>query len=1227
MSSLHVSIATVFDQAQASVSNHRKNSVALYKLHVQSSKVKEKVKGRGRGGGDEDGEGDARSKLVGEKAFADVFMDMVSRVLVMKKGTVGAEKVVKFVSSYAKYLNDRVASDRERAKANGKTMGDDDDEDTLATRFVTRLVKWLLQGFLAKDKTIRYRCVHLVSEMITHLGEIDEDLYELLRASILDRINDKESLIRTHATIALSKLVGSEDPDEVQEGEMTILEILLHLMQYDPSPDVRRAALLNVPITPGSLDIILKRTRDTDTVIRKLIYSVVLKQKLKHPRMLTLDQREQVVKNGLGDREPGVRLAAGKMIGGWFDIMAADSGGQKRGKVKDEDDAGKTVKEEEVKVENDDRSLNSGGDWEGDDGGIMKALIQVLGLFDVVGPGEVIAVDAVLSIFVTRPELLSTFLFSETYWKHLTPESAVLARVFVEHSLSGNGAGATNENTSSNQPLAESYVHLEGAQFPVVTAFAFYIQQAYNDLLQALQEFEQAKMTKTAVDDEDSDEKEEELAKREVVLSELLRMAVKLDYGDEIGRRKVFSVVRDMLAHPELPPGLIEKCLDVMREITPSERDLIRIVVEIVVELRDKEDEYFSMNQPSLNLADTTATTFRREGSLQRTRDRKSMTHDEKVQADVTDMRCLLLCIGMLERVNGNFEDNSTLEGVLSDLIIPAVKRKELPMREKGLISLGLCCLIAKNMALNSFQLFINQVQNAPEHLQLQVLKVIFDLLIMYEHDFFGRSEEMAERIILFLLHTLENSESNTVKAGLCIGLSKLLLTGLVKDPRVLTSLLVNYVHPATADNQELRQCLSYFFPVFCYASPTNQSRMQAVFLPTLELIGKIHEGLDEDQKMISPYQLGLQMIDWTNPQKVASGSNRQDAFDAHADLTVDILASLYDSEKTEDEQKTLCQFLGQLQLSPGIDSSTLLKLEILLKHHEEQCPFNNVTLDKLFKKFQARFEKAYSEDLAKLNRLQLYNEQIQKLYEYIGVGVPEEFEAGEEPPRNARERNESQSEGEATPKLTRRSTAPSPAVKLITKGKGRVELEDKDEEDEDEEQVDASSEEGEGPPLTSDAEDEVRDSDEEVQQQRPSVATPRKRRGVKRVHTPGSAARVKKKNRTHKPAIAPMKHTLVPEDEEENDEAPEPDAESDDSRPASPTPVKKANKVKALPVQKKEKARTTTSRKGQSARTTKKEVKRAPASRIAKAPSPEPPDRDSDEVDELLLEASDEDE
>ena len=44
-----------------------------------------------------------------------------------------------------------------------------------------------------------------------------------------------------------------------------------------------------------------------------------------------------------------------------------------------------------------------------------------------------------------------------------------------------------------------------------------------------------------------------------------------------------------MLAHPQLPPGLINHCLDVILVIMDSERDLIRIVVEIVIDLRDED--------------------------------------------------------------------------------------------------------------------------------------------------------------------------------------------------------------------------------------------------------------------------------------------------------------------------------------------------------------------------------------------------------------------------------------------------------------------------------------------------------------------------------------------------------------------------------------------------------------------------------------------------------------
>lgn len=186
--------------------------------------------------------------------------------------------------------------------------------------------------------------------------------------------------------------------------------------------------------------------------------------------------------------------------------------------------------------------------------------------------------------------------FTDDFWKDLSPESSVLARVFVEHCIS-----------------IKHEKRLETSSLPVVTAFAFYIQESYNALLEVLQKVETAKFLRAAQDEDEVEEIEEEVAKREVILGELLRMALNLDYMDEIGRRKVFTVVsrypslcnpatspsqltqtlplEDMLSHPELPPGLIERCVDVLKEIMPSERDLIRVIVEIVVELRDGEEE------------------------------------------------------------------------------------------------------------------------------------------------------------------------------------------------------------------------------------------------------------------------------------------------------------------------------------------------------------------------------------------------------------------------------------------------------------------------------------------------------------------------------------------------------------------------------------------------------------------------------------------------------------
>jgi condensin complex subunit 3 len=116
---------------------------------------------------------------------------------------------------------------------------------------------------------------------------------------------------------------------------------------------------------------------------------------------------------------------------------------------------------------------------------------------------------------------------ADVFWQALNPEKVMLARVYVDHCVA----------TQNNAKLE--------AVLPVVTAVAFKIQTAYNNLVDDIQAEEEARFLQdAAVEDEN---REEQKIDKEIVISELLKLAVNLDYTDEIGRRKMFQLVRESI--------------------------------------------------------------------------------------------------------------------------------------------------------------------------------------------------------------------------------------------------------------------------------------------------------------------------------------------------------------------------------------------------------------------------------------------------------------------------------------------------------------------------------------------------------------------------------------------------------------------------------------------------------------------------------------------------------
>lgn len=105
---------------------------------------------------------------------------------------------------------------------------------------------------------------------------------------------------------------------------------------------------------------------------------------------------------------------------------------------------------------------------------------------------------------------------------------------------------------------------------------------------------------------------------------------------------------------------------------------------------------------------------------------------------------------------------------------------------------------------------------------------------------------------------------------------------------QVLRSLVLVYMSPETADNQELRQCLTYFFPVYSYSSSLNQTRMQKVclevliwnlhsdmtvfqiFVSVFTQLCQVQKDWEEDEDVVTPAQAGLLFVDWTDPLKAS---------------------------------------------------------------------------------------------------------------------------------------------------------------------------------------------------------------------------------------------------------------------------------------------------------------------------------------------------------------------
>ena len=95
----------------------------------------------------------------------------------------------------------------------------------------------------AKDKTVRRRTRQLLEELIKFVQSLSEEVSGTIHSALINSANDKDAAVRVQVAIVLRKLAHGEDLAAIGEGVQSLTDILRNLVQFDPSPDVRRAAL------------------------------------------------------------------------------------------------------------------------------------------------------------------------------------------------------------------------------------------------------------------------------------------------------------------------------------------------------------------------------------------------------------------------------------------------------------------------------------------------------------------------------------------------------------------------------------------------------------------------------------------------------------------------------------------------------------------------------------------------------------------------------------------------------------------------------------------------------------------------------------------------------------------------------------------------------------------------------------------------------------------------
>lgn len=843
-SSIANAINHVFNDAQTTLSGHKKVVILLRRIQLRAIQIDE------------------------EEQFNFHFTKTISKCLKLRKGEQCGDRIAKFCSLFVSTMVKQEAEkpttrpDLGHRSDNDSIASDSDQEkESISCEFIDYLVRHLLRGIESKFKDVRYRIVQLLAYLVSHITEMDEQLFTALKYSLNRRLYDREPSVRIQALVAISRFQYFEDNDPAQISQAT--KSLLNTLKHDESPEVRRAALLNLVKSRSSLPELMERARDVNPINRRLVYSRISKE-LPPFTELDLTLKENILKWGLNDRDPSVRLSAeGLLIHTWLPQVHDDI----------------LIFLENVQVV---------------DSAVMPLAMHI--------------------IFQSRTEKINSIVFPEDYWSELTVEKAFFIRTFFDYCTKSNLYECIDKNIPELTKLAhvvQEYLKLRekmlNANSALVDEYLEYHNKAENlkrlvkngegdlkDLRRRLEKeqaivtdlnehcvnltthinklqkqlktysaagsdskkagsaFEEkranvmeelnekisehdeyllvllehtAMLTKLEAQLKDTEKAQihrdaertkflqssNELEERyrpfgdqkkdlEFVIEQILCIIKGSDFADVAGTRRLMPIVTSALTNDNLNETNVAICVKIIRKASIDENYFSQLCTEIITDIRDsslgENDETF-MSAASLfggSDGNEEEDEENREGDNEAEGDRSEDNPAEKrrkVAPVLPPDNLLILCLTVLQYYLEIAEDTRCnsyqLDTLIDTLIRPAlVNNKNSKIRFLGYKTLGLFSLIDEGLGASNLKFFgISASKAHDEDLKALCMQIIFDIVSTHGVGILNiEGEDAVDSLSLARLFysLLKNPEMPHLQAVVAEGLCKLFLADLLVD-------------------------------------------------------------------------------------------------------------------------------------------------------------------------------------------------------------------------------------------------------------------------------------------------------------------------------------------------------------------------------------------------------------------------------------------------------------